>query len=146
MNRDFVEMLRALSDEDADFLVVDAHALAAHDQPRATEDLDLWVRPSLDNAPKVWRALMTFGASLDELTLDDLSTPGLIFQIGIKPYRIDIITTIDGVTFDEAWPNRIIVNQYDTTYGVIGKADLIRNKMAAARPKDLLDVDNLKGQ
>ncbi|HYI09900.1 MAG TPA: hypothetical protein VEK57_12620 [Thermoanaerobaculia bacterium] len=146
MNRDFIEMLHALSDAGADFLVVGAHALAAHDQPRATEDLDLWVRPSPENAPKVWHALASFGAPLDELTLEDLFTPELVFQIGMKPYRIDIITTIDGVTFDEAWPNRILVNQYGVTYGVIGRDDLIRNKIAAGRPKDLVDVDNLKSQ
>jgi hypothetical protein len=144
VNRDFVEMLSALCDADADFLVVGAHALAAHELPRATQDLDLWVRATPDNAVKVWRALATFGAPLEQVTMDDFARPGITFQIGLPPYRIDILTELSGVTFDEAWPNRLTITDYGRTFGVIGKDELIRNKRAAGRPKDLLDVANLE--
>jgi hypothetical protein len=137
-------MLSALSAAGADCLVIGAHAMAAHDQARATQDIDIWVRPTPENARRVWAALADFGAPLHQLTLDDLSQPGVTFQIGLPPLRIDILTQISGVTFDEAWPNRIVVNDGPLTYSVIGKADLIRNKRAAARPKDLIDADNLE--
>ncbi len=85
MNRDFAEMLSALSDAGAEFLVVGAHALAAHGRPRATGDLDIWVRPSAENAERVWSALARFGAPLAALTRRDLQTPGIEFQIGVEP-------------------------------------------------------------
>lgn len=124
-------------------MVVGAYALAAHERPRATGDIDIWVRPAPNNASRVWAALVRFGAPLNELTLEDLSAPGITFQMGMEPKRIDILTSISGVTFDEAWPNRIYVEHDDVRYAVIGKTDLIRNKRAAGRPKDLVDVTNL---
>jgi hypothetical protein len=139
-------MLSALCDAEAEFLVVGAHALAAHELPRATQDLDLWVRATPENAVRVWRALAAFGAPLTEISLDDFTQPGITLQIGVAPYRIDILTDITGVTFDEAWANRLTVEDYGCTYAVIGKRDLIRNKRATARPKDLLDVENLERQ
>jgi hypothetical protein len=144
LNRDFVEILRELSDAGADFLVVGAHALAAHDRPRATGDLDIWVRPTPENARKVWRALGAFGAPLQNVTIDDFSAPGVTFQMGLPPYRIDILTEISGVTFDEAWPNRVSNEIHGQPYAVIGKEELIRNKLASGRPKDLVDVDALR--
>jgi len=143
VNRDFAEMLAALSDAGAEFLVVGAYALAAHDQPRATKDLDIWIGPTLENARRVWTALVAFGAPLQGLVVDDFAVPGIIFQIGQEPNRIDIITEISGVTFDEAWPNRMIVTS-GVTYSVLGKAELIRNKRASGRPMDLIDADNLE--
>ncbi len=145
MNRDFVEMLSVLSDAGVEFLIVGAHALAAHDQPRATEDLDIWIRATPENGQRAWRALAAFGAPLDDLTLADLSRPGLTFQVGIKPYRIDILTEISGITFDEAWPNRLTINNYGLTLGVIGKEDLIRNKRATGRTQDQADAEFLEG-
>ena len=97
LNRDYVEMLAALSAAGAEYLVVGAHALAAHGAPRATGDLDLWVRPTPENARRVWQALEAFGAPLHELTLGDLSRPDVVFQIGLVPQRIDILTSITGV-------------------------------------------------
>ena len=92
MNRDFAEMLAALSAAGAEFLIVGAHALAAHGHPRATGDLGLWIRPTAGNALRVWQALVAFGAPLDELRPEDLSTPDVVFQIGVVPARIDILT------------------------------------------------------
>lgn len=144
MNRDFVEILHELSAAGAEFLVVGAHALAAHDRPRATGDLDIWVRASPDNAERVWAALVRYGAPLHKLTQDDLSAPGITFQMGLPPYRVDLLTEISGVTFDEAWPNRIVNEFAGHAYPVIGREDLIRNKRATGRPKDLLDVIELE--
>lgn len=146
MNRDFVEILQELSAAGADFLVVGAHALAAHERPRATGDIDIWVRATPNNAKRVWKALVQFGAPLLDLTLEDLSSPGITFQMGLPPKRIDILTDISGVTFDEAWPNRLPVEHDGLKYAVIGKTELIRNKRVTGRPKDLVDADNLERQ
>jgi hypothetical protein len=146
MNRDFVEMLAALSDAGADFLVVGAHALAAHGIPRATGDLDIWIRPTPDNAARVWTALERFGAPLDELRPDDLSSPDVVFQIGVSPSRIDLLTSITAVTFEEAWLNRIQVRVADQDVPTIGRNELIRNKRAVGRTRDLADVADIEAQ
>jgi hypothetical protein len=140
MNRDFVEMLSALSAARAEVLVVGAHALAAHGRPRATGDLDLWVRATPDNAERVWTALARFGAPLGDLTKGDLATPEIVFQIGQPPCRIDVLTAIDGITFDEAWPRRLTIAIEDLEVPVLGREDLLANKRATARPQDLADV------
>src|SRR5712691_6681490 len=144
MNRDFAEMLDALSAAGADFLIVGAHALAAHGRPRATGDLDIWIRPTSENAERVWRALVVFGAPLTELHLDDLSTPGIVFQIGIAPARIDILTAVTGLEFPEAWTNRVIFDVDGRALPFVSRDDLIRNKSAVGRPRDLADIDDLK--
>jgi hypothetical protein len=146
MNRDFVEMLAALSDAEADYLVVGAHALAAHGIPRATGDLDIWIRPTRENARRVWTALERFGAPLDKLTADDLSSPDVVFQIGVPPNRIDLLTSITAVTFDEAWRNRIHVRLADQNVPTIGKEDFLRNKRAVGRLRDLADVADIEAQ
>ncbi len=145
MHRDFVEMLSALSDAEAEFLLVGAHAVAAHGHPRATGDLDLWVRANEENARRVLAALTAFGAPLFDLTLADLSAPGIVFQIGIVPCRIDILTGISGVTFEEAWPARIEVTIEGLNLPCIGRRHLVANKRASGRPKDLADVAALEG-
>jgi hypothetical protein len=96
-------MLSTLRDAGADYLVVGAHALAAHGRPRATGDLHIWVRPTPENARRVWSALQTFGAPLDQLSAQDLSSPDIVFQMGLAPNRIDIMTSVSGLGFDEAW-------------------------------------------
>lgn len=144
MNRDFSDMLSALSAGGAEFLVVGAHALAAHGRPRATGDLDLWVRPTPENAERVWNALARFGAPLRSLSVEDLGRPDIVFQIGLPPCRIDILTAIDGVTFEEAWPRRIQVRIGPNEVPVLGRQDLVANKRAAGRPKDLADLSWLE--
>jgi hypothetical protein len=140
LNPDFRDMLSALCAEGAEFLLVGAFALAAHGLPRATGDIDVWVRPSEANAARVWRALGRFGAPTPGLTLADLATPDVVFQIGVAPRRIDILTSIDGVTFDEAWPQRLVVDVEGLAIPVIGRTHLIQNKRAAGRPQDLADL------
>ncbi len=144
MNQDFVEMLSELSVAGAEFIIVGAHALAVHGLPRATGDLDIWIRSTPENAGKVWKALMAFGAPLDQLSMNDLSTPGIIFQIGVVPCRIDILTDIDGVEFDEAWANRKYIKIHSIDIPVIGMQELLKNKKAAGRPQDIADVTRLE--
>jgi hypothetical protein len=137
-------MLAALSEAGAEYLVVGAHALAAHGFPRATGDLDIWVRPSPENAEKVWEGLIEFGAPMHDLTREDLSAPDVVFQIGLPPSRIDLLTTITGVEFEQAWANRLDVSVSGQTVPTIGRAELIRNKRATGRPRDLLDMEQLE--
>ena len=144
MNPDFKELLLAFNAHNVEYLIVGAHALAAYGHIRATKDLDLWVRPEVSNAQKVLQALSDFGAPLSDLTADDLSRKDTIFQIGLPPLRIDIITSIDGVEFADAWPDRL-----ETMFGgvpalVISRRHLITNKKTAARLQDLADVQNLE--
>jgi hypothetical protein len=133
-------MLSAFCDEQVEFMVVGAYALAFHGFPRATGDIDLWIRRSDRNAECVWRALTRFGAPLLDLTISELKTPGLALQIGLAPRRIDILTSIDGLEFDEAWPDRQQVEIEGLTISVIGRAALLKNKKATGRLKDKADV------
>jgi hypothetical protein len=144
LNRDFVEMLSALSEAGAEYLVVGAHAMAVHGRPRATGDLDVWIRPTIENAERVWSALIEFGAPLHELEVGDLASSDLVFQIGIAPRRIDIMTSVTGISFDEAWPHRLAVPIEGIEVPVIGKRELIRNKKAVGRPRDAADVFELE--
>jgi hypothetical protein len=140
LNPDFRDMLSILSEEGVEFLVVGAYAMAAHGLPRATGDMDIWVRCSEENAQRVWRALKRFGAPLLNLMLEDLKTPDIVFQIGVAPNRIDVLTSIAGVSFDDAWPCRKEAEVHGQTVAVIGRDHLLQNKRAAGRPKDLADA------
>jgi hypothetical protein len=137
-------MLSALSEVDAEYIVVGGYAVIAHGYPRATGDIDIWVRPIPENAEKVMLALKRFGAPLADLTEQDLVTPGLIFQIGVVPNRIDILTEIDGVTFAEAWATRITTRVEGQDVPVLGREALLRSKKATGRKKDLLDASWLE--
>ena len=144
MNPHFKELLLAFNAHNVEYLIVGAHALAAHGHVRATKDLDLWVRPDMSNAQRVLKALSQFGAPLSDLTVDDLTRKETVFQIGVPPLRIDVITNIDGVEFTEAWPDRL-----ETLFGgvpafVISRHHLITNKKTAARLQDLADVEQLE--
>lgn len=144
MNQDFVDLLRAFADREVEALVVGAHALAAHGHVRATKDMDVWIRPSAANAARAYRALADFGVPLDALTEADLATPGVAFQIGVPPVRIDISTRIDGIEFDEAWAERVPVTVGGVATAVLSRAHLIRNKRASGRLQDLADVERLE--
>src|SRR5262245_33445251 len=140
MSPDFRDLLAEFNAHSVEFIVVGAYALAAHGLVRATKDLDVWVRPDSDNARRTIAALKAVGAPLHDLTVEDLSQPGLIFQIGVEPIRIDIITRIDGVDFDEAWRERVEATFGDQRVYVLARRHLIQNKRAAGRDQDLLDV------
>jgi hypothetical protein len=145
MNPDFRDLFAEFNAHGVEYLVVGAHALAVHGHVRATKDLDVWVRPDPENAKRVLRALAAFGAPTQELTEADLTEPGLIFQIGVPPVRIDIVTSIDGVAFDEAWPARILTRFADQQISVLSKQHLIQNKRASGRTQDLADLERLEG-
>jgi hypothetical protein len=141
LNEDFLELLSSLLAARARFLVIGAYAVGIHGRPRATKDLDVWVEATPDNAARVLDALRRFGAPLGELTDSDLDHVGTGFKMGIPPRRIDILTQIEGISFSEAWPNRIEGDFGDgVRCPVIGLADIITNKRAAGRPQDLADV------
>lgn len=144
MNRDFKEMLSELSAAGVEYLLVGAHALAAHGHVRATKDLGSWFRASADNAPKVLRALRQFGAPTSGLEESDFSTPGFLFQVGVAPVRIDLLTEIDGVAFDEAWSKRTVRILDGLEVPVLSVEDLMQNKRATGRLQDLADVEALE--
>jgi hypothetical protein len=143
MNPDFVDLLRAFVAADVRFLIVGAYALAHHGRPRATGDLDVWIEAAPANAPRVVRALAAFGAPLHEVTEQDFARPGVVFQIGVAPGRIDIVTELTGVTFAEAWPERDAGRFGDLTVDFIGRDAFVRNKRATGRTKDLGDIEGL---
>jgi predicted nucleotidyltransferase len=144
LNEDYRDMLHALSDEKVKFLLVGAYALAAHGYPRATVDIDIWVMPSPENAGAVLRALGRFGTPLHNLTREDLQKEGTVFQIGVAPRRIDIITTASGLQFEETYERSLSVNIEGIEVHIPSIDDLIRNKKALGRTKDLADVEALE--
>lgn len=143
VNPDFSDLFAAFNGASARYLVIGAHAVAYYAQPRFTKDLDVWVEASADNARRVIAALQAFGAPLSGVSAEDFEQPGVTFQIGVAPNRIDVVTQIDGVAFDDAWPNRVETRYGDQQMWLIGRDDLVTNKKAAGRPRDLLDVDLL---
>jgi len=144
LNKDYKEMLQLLSEEQVDFIIVGAYALGAHGYPRATGDIDIWVKPNNTNSRRLYKALARFGAPLEQIEIDDFSMEGIIFQIGVIPRRIDIITKIDGVTYEEADEDKITVEVEGLMLPVISLDKLIKNKMATGREKDELDIKTLK--
>lgn len=144
MSDDWADLLAALSESGARFLVVGAHAMAVHGVPRGTQDLDIWIDPERDNAERVWRGLAAFGAPLEDLgiTREDLSRPGIVIQLGLPPNRIDLLTSISGVPeFEAAWAERVEHGFGGRRVPFIGRATLIRNKRESGRRKDLADLE-----
>ena len=143
MNEDFVDLLRAFAEAEVRFLIVGAYALALHGRPRATGDLDIWVDASPDNAPRILQALAAFGAPLDDVSVDDFAREGIVYQIGLPPGRIDILTQLTGLAFADAWPGRVRGRFGDLDTDFIGLDAFIRNKKATGRAKDLGDIEGL---
>lgn len=145
MNSDFLDMLRALAEAGARFLVVGAHAMAVHGVPRATQDLDLLVEPSAENAERVRRALEAFGAPLDALgvAVADLTSDDTVIQLGLPPRRIDLLTGLTGVTFEQAWAGRVEHEAAGLLLPFLGRGALVANKLATGRHKDLSDLEAL---
>jgi hypothetical protein len=142
-NFDFEEILLAFNAAGVKYLVVGAYAVAAHSRPRATGDIDLWVEASAENARRVFRALAAFGAPMEHVDEQTFREPDIVFQMGVPPIRIDVLTAIDGISFEEAWPNRVASTVGNVATQVLGRADLIRNKKASGRAKDLADLERL---
>jgi hypothetical protein len=144
ISSDYKDMLLALLAEDVKFILVGGYALAAHGYPRFTLDIDFFVLASPDNARAVIRALRRFGAPLSGVSEADFEKEGIVFQVGVAPLRIDIITQISGVAFSDAWPRCAVMEWEGLSIRVLSVLDLLANKRASGRPKDLLDVQLLE--
>jgi len=143
---DWTDALAALLAEGARFIVVGAHAMAVHGVPRATQDLDIWIETTPENATRVWNALVRFGAPLEdlEITPDDFLRPDTVIQIGLAPNRIDVLTRITGVAdFDRAWTDRVEHDVAGHMIPFLGRAELVTNKRATGRLKDMADIEAL---
>jgi hypothetical protein len=144
LNEDYRDMLQSSAGEKVRFLLVGAYALAAYGYPRATMDIDIWVMQSPQNADAVLRALRRFGTPLQNLTPQDLQRDGTVFQIGVEPRRIDIITSASGLQFEEAFARSTAVDIDGVEVRIPALTDLIRNKRASGRMKDIADAEALE--
>jgi hypothetical protein len=143
INPDYRDLFRLLFEEKVEYLVIGAYAVTYYCEPRYTKDLDILVRPTEENAGRLWKALERFGAPLTDVCLADFTNPEMIYQIGIEPNRIDVHVSITGVDFEAIWPNRVESTYAKVPIQIISRADLITAKKASARPQDLLDVQRL---
>lgn len=144
LNEDYKEMLQNLLNNEVRFLIVGAYAMAAHGYPRATGDLDIWVEPSPENSGNVYKSLSAFGAPLEQINAETFVEKRIVFQIGVVPRRIDVLTSIDGVEFDAAYGNKKNIEIEGITAPFLSKKDLIKNKESTGREKDKLDAKYLK--
>ena len=144
LNNDYKEMLQLLKRNEAQFLVIGAYAMGAYGYPRATGDMDIWIMSSGENSRKVFDALKEFGAPLSQINETTFAGRDIIFQIGVAPRRIDIITTIDGLEFEQAWQRRVEIDIDGLNVPFISKPDLIKNKESTGREKDILDAKILR--
>lgn len=141
---DWIELCRLFGDHGVEYLLVGGQAVIAHGYPRLTKDMDLLVRPTADNGARVLEALAEFGAGPAGLTPEQFEDPRTLLMIGREPFRVDVLTDIPGVTFEEAWCSRIYVTLDDVRLPVIGKAELIKNKRTVGRLQDLADAEQLE--
>ena len=143
LNRDFQEFVAALSSRNVRFLIVGGYAVAAHGHPRYTKDLDIWVWADPRNAANILEALNDFGLGSLDLQAVDFVEPNAVVQLGFEPQRIDILTSVTGLSFDEAYPNREMLSIGDITAPFISLDDLVKNKLATGRMQDLADAEAL---
>jgi hypothetical protein len=141
---DFKELLKIFEKHKVRYLVVGGYAVMKYSEPRFTKDLDIFITTDQDNANNVYTALKEFGAPLENLTSEDFTHKGYFYQMGRPPLRVDIMMSISGIDFDEAWENREVVEFDDLKIYFISRSDLIRAKEASARPQDKIDIDQLK--
>ncbi len=141
---DFAVFLSLLTKNDARYLLIGGFAVGVHGYVRATNDIDVWIEPTVDNAAKTEKALREFGFDLPDLTPEMLISRGKITRMGVPPMRIEILNSISGVSFEEAHDHRVYATANGIQIPVIGLADLIRNKLASGRAKDLADVEELQ--
>jgi len=140
---DYSDMLRMFNKYGVKYLVVGAYAMGNYGYSRHTLDIDLWIEKSTDNAKKIQKAFDDFGVTY-EITINELTSGNIVFQIGIEPMRIDILTDIDGVSFFDAWQNRTSNSLFGEEIHFIGFRDLLKNKSATDRVKDKYDVQELQ--
>jgi hypothetical protein len=141
---DFRELLKIFEKHKIRYLVVGGYAVMKYSEPRFTKDIDVLIATDQDNANAVYSALKEFGAPLENLTSDDFTHKDYFYQMGRPPLRVDIMMSIPGIGFDEAWENREVVELDDLKILFISRSDLIRSKKASGRPQDMIDIDKLK--
>ncbi len=144
LNQDFEDLLSCLLAADVRFLLVGGYALAFHGHPRATKDMDVWVNPAADNAQRVLRALAAFGATTSDLTPAAFSEPRTVFQIGVPPRRVDLVCSIDGVDFADAWAGRETLHLDELEVPVIGLQAMLANKRSTGRLQDQADAEVIR--
>ncbi len=143
--KDFKEFLQLLNENKVDFIIVGGYAVAFHGAPRYTGDIDVYVRKARENGQKIVKALEAFGFADVSLRAEDFAEADKVFQLGVPPLRIDIVTDIDGLSWDEAASNAVEVSSEDLHFKVIGLQELIKNKKSVGRHKDLADLSALEG-
>jgi Nucleotidyl transferase of unknown function (DUF2204) len=143
LNSDYVDILRCFVEEKVQFLVVGGYAVMKHSEPYTTKDLDLWIAPHRINAERAYRSLARFGAPLGDVTVDDLLNPDLVYQLGIEPVRVDIMSFVSGLEFEPAWNRRDKMMYGDLEVPVLSIEDISCAKKASGRPKDLLQATEL---
>lgn len=144
MNQDFKELLQVFAEMDVEYLVAGGYAVIFHTQPRYTKDLDLWIKPSPENAKRIQRAFYKFGLPMVEVTPADFACEGLQFSVGIEPCSMDFLTTIPGLSFDDAWKNKITDESFGFPVHYIGVTDMKIAKKTAGRMVDLADIEELE--
>ena len=144
MHQDYLELLQLLNDHKVRYLIIGGYAVINYAEPRYTKDLDIWVEASKVNAKKLLKVLALFKAPIDNLTVEDLMTPGLVYVFGIPPLRVDILNRAIGARFETAWPKRVKVDLGKLKANFVAKPTLVRLKRAAGRPQDLADLEKLK--
>lgn len=144
VSKDFKEFIELLNKNNVNYLLVGGYAVGYHSRPRYTEDIDIWIQPSLENAKKIIHVLNKFGFTGVSVSIEELIQPEKIIQLGLPPQRIDILTSIDGVNFNDAWERRIVDSFGDIPVFIISLKDLIKNKSSSGRTKDLQDIEWIK--
>jgi predicted nucleotidyltransferase len=143
VSSDFKDLLKHFNDNHVKYLVVGGYAVIKYTEPRYTKDLDLWIRVDPENAAAVFQSLREFGAPLVDMTAEDFAQEGYFYQMGVPPVRVDILMSITGLTFDQAWKNRVEADFDGIPVSFISREDLITSKSALGRPQDLIDVELL---
>jgi hypothetical protein len=144
LSRDFKEFVELLIKNKAEYLIVGGYAVAIHGYPRYTGDLDIWLNPTPENAKSIVKTVNEFGFSSFNLTESDFTKPGNVIQLGYPPLRIDLLTELDGVSFNECFINRKEVEMENLIVNFIGYEDLLKNKRESGRLRDMADIENLQ--
>lgn len=141
---DYRELLRILNRHRVKYLIVGAYAVTYYTEPRYTKDLDIWIKPEIKNAAKLYKALKEFGAPLQDISIEDLANKNLVYQIGVEPVRADLIMNISGVKFEPAWEHRAVADFDGVKVNIIGIKELIESKRKTRRYMDIIDIESLK--
>ena len=144
IQKDFKELLELFHNNKVEYLVVGGYALALHGAPRFTGDIDIYVRPTVGNAEKIMKSIEDFGFASLDLTKEDFCVPEKVIQFGVPPVRIDIITSISGVSWEDAWNGKILGHYSDVSTYYLGLPEFIANKKAAGRKKDIADIEAIQ--